>query len=95
MINGPLITEKRRRLQELCNEKLQPEAHLDCFFSGRWLTKFKRRWGLKHFTCHKKSGDANTDASESVVTYLRVKNKAYVRRDVYNANEWGLFYNLA
>lgn len=95
MISGPMITAKGIQLQQLCNAKLPREEHLHLTFSGGWLTKFKRRWGLKHFKCHGESGDADSHAVETAMPHLQERIKAYARGDVYNADECGLFYNLA
>lgn len=93
MINGPLVTKKERGLQELCNEKLPPEAHFNLSFSGSWLAKLKRCWSLKLLTYLRESGDAHTNAAKSTMPYLRERTKAYAWKDDYSADKCGLFYN--
>lgn len=45
-------------------------------FSGCWLTKLKRRWGLKSFTCHGESFDADSKSVSEAFLFLRNKSSA-------------------
>lgn len=56
-LTGLLIREKARRIA--VNQGLSPNEVIH--FSDGWLTRFKRRWGLKHYTFHGEAASAPTD----------------------------------
>lgn len=95
MVNGPIIREKARRLQTLCNEKLPQHGQISMSFSEGWLWNFKRRWGLRSFKVHGEGGDTDLNGAELAMPHLKDRISLYDARDVFNADECGLFYKLS
>ncbi|XP_042902295.1 tigger transposable element-derived protein 4-like [Parasteatoda tepidariorum] len=61
--------------------------------SNGWLTRFKKRHGI---VCHKICGEEATVDKETVESFLSEKwpalRKNYAPRDIFNADETGLFF---
>jgi hypothetical protein len=59
-----------------------------------WLSKFKKRNGIRNYKLHGESGSANvTNISESIVE-INNQISSYDPCDVYNFDETALFYRL-
>eukprot|EP00171_Calliarthron_tuberculosum_P002433 IDg2433t1 len=95
MINGCIIREKAGRLQALCNESLPTTEKITMQFSDGWMANFKRRWNLKSLKAHGESGDADQGAVQASLGPLCDRIAQYSHKDVFNADECGLFYKLA
>lgn len=94
-LSGSLIQEKGTRLLANANLLLPPESRIKLNFSNGWLQKFQRRWQLKSWKLHGESGDADNEAMESKLPSIQERLKPYELRDIYNADEFGLFYRMA
>lgn len=59
-VNGALIVDAARRIQDRMNAALPPEKRVNMKFSNGWLQKFKQRCTLSSFKC---SGDGIPSSS--------------------------------
>ncbi|GBN52936.1 Tigger transposable element-derived protein 4 [Araneus ventricosus] len=85
-ISGPLLMEKAQEI----SKKLNVEC--DASFSSGWLHKFKLRLGITGKTV---SGDVDCETVDDwIENQLPDLIKGYEQKDVFNADETGLFYNL-
>lgn len=94
-INGEMVRQKAFKIQQLANEKIPAEHRISLQFSEGWLDKFKHRWNLRVFKSHGESGDADADAVAREMPRLRGIVAEYAKKDVFNADECGLFYRMA
>lgn len=85
-ITGPLIKMKARRFSIIFGKIFRP--------GNGWLHRFKKRYNLSFKTV---CGDESS-VDESVVQEWLKKNKekldSFEEKDIYNADETGLFYQL-
>ena len=79
----------------LYNERAQPGQHIEITFSDGWLCRFKARWGLRTFKSYGESGDANNDAVQIALPGLRQRLANFSEKDIFNADECGVNYNMA
>ena len=65
-------------------------------WSSGWLEGFKARYDIKKYKFHGEAGAAAIDNPDAVeqMEKLRIKCKAYERRDILNMDETGLFWKL-
>lgn len=64
-------------------------------FTNGWIHSFKRRNGLKAYKSHGESGDADHDAAVSALPDIRRLVSEFSPNDVFNADEFGLYYSNA
>nr|XP_015928523.2 tigger transposable element-derived protein 6-like [Parasteatoda tepidariorum] len=86
-VNGPVLMEKAKEIAMKLNLT-------DSGFTAGWLQKFKAWNG---FTCHVVSGESKIVPADSVAEgrkNLRSLICEYLTKDIFNANEAGLFYHL-
>ena len=69
--NGMLIKSKARKLMSLYNERAQPGQNIEIKLSKGCLCSLKARWGLRTFKFYGESGDANNDAVQISLPFLR------------------------
>ncbi|GBN15367.1 Tigger transposable element-derived protein 6 [Araneus ventricosus] len=80
------------KAQEI-SKKLNVEC--DASFSSRWLHKFKLRHGITGKTVSGESGDVDCETvNDWIENQLPNLIKGYKQKDIFNADETGLFYNL-
>ena len=94
-VNDHLIKEKGRRIQEEYNSRVQSQQQSHLNFSNGWISRFKYRNKLRAYKCHGESGAADDDAISSELPNLRALIAGYSPNDVFNADEFGLFYQQA
>lgn len=94
-LNGDMIRHKAQTLLKLSNERVAEDKRIDLKFSLGWLQKFKKRWNLRVFRSHGESGDADETAIAFAMPNLQGKISQYEAKDVFNADECGLFYRMA
>ena len=90
-----IIMEKARKTQLQINATLPEEEQTQLQFSYRWLSKFKIRNCFKRYRSHGESGDADHDAILNELPILQTLLSAFSPRDTFNADEFGLNYQLA
>ncbi|GBN52717.1 hypothetical protein AVEN_91353-1 [Araneus ventricosus] len=84
--SGPLLMEKAQEISKKLNVKC------DASFSSGWLHKFKLRHGITGKTV---SVDVDCETVDDwIENQLPDLIKGYEQKDVFNADETGLFYNL-
>ncbi|GBM71388.1 Tigger transposable element-derived protein 4 [Araneus ventricosus] len=75
------------------SKKLNVEC--DASFSSGWLYKFKLRHGITGKTVSGESGDVDCETMDDwIQNQLPDLIKGYEQKDIFNADETGLFYNL-
>lgn len=81
-VSGPLLTEKAKEL------KID-----DCQASSGWLSRWKVRNSIQFKRQHGEQKDADVAAADQwTTTVLPELLKKYDARDIYNADETGLYY---
>lgn len=94
-VNGQLIKEQAKRLQEMMNEELPSNQKKNLKFSDGWLSNFQRRSNLRSLKCHGESGDADDGAIKEALPEIRRFLQIYNADDIFNADEFGHFYCMA
>ncbi|EIC06936.1 CENP-B protein, partial [Microbacterium laevaniformans OR221] len=69
-------------------DKLEPT------FSEGWLSRFKKRHSIKHYTRHGEASSITVDVEEEMKA-LRTIAGEYDEEDIYNMDETGLFWKLS
>ena len=90
-----LIKEKARRFLLSVSQNLTEEQRIRLCFSNGWLDRFKKRNGFKSFMSHGEGADADEPAISQELPSLRQKTAQYAVNDIFNADEFGLFYQAA
>ena len=94
-INGNLIVEKAKRIQIRMNEQVSVPKKPTLNFSAGWLGKFKSGWNQRVFKSHRESGDADLEAAVRELPLIKEKLRRYDPKDIFNADECGLFFKMA
>ena len=81
-------------MQEI-NKKLPFGKEIKLKFSNGWLHNFQKRNKLRALKCYGESGDADLHAVRREILHLRNSVGRYKLSDVFNADEFGHFYNAA
>ena len=89
IISDSLVKEKGRYFAQ---ELAIPEESLT--FSNGWITRFKRRNGLRKITMHGEAASAPLENLPAERMKLQELLSRYNPEDIYNADEMGLFYQL-
>ncbi|GBL94401.1 Tigger transposable element-derived protein 4 [Araneus ventricosus] len=88
-ISGLLLMEKAQEI----SKKLIVECNAS--FSSEWLHKFKLRHGITGKTVSVESGDVDCETVDGwIQNQLPDLIKGYEQKDIFNADETDLFYNL-
>ena len=82
-------------MQCTLNENLTVEERSNIHFTNGWLYDFKKRNHFKCFKSHGESGDADHAAATAELPQLRRIVAQHSANDVYNADEFGLYYSCA
>ena len=90
-----MIQEKARRLQYAFNLLVPRTKQTNLAFSNGWLHLFKKRNGFKCYKSHGEQADADHDGARAALPRLRQLTAQYALKDIYNADEFGLFYSAA
>ncbi|GBO12743.1 Tigger transposable element-derived protein 6 [Araneus ventricosus] len=89
LISGPLLMEKAQEI----SKKLNVEC--DASFSSGWLHKFKLRHDITGKTVSGESGDVDCETVDDwIENQMPDLIKGYKQKEIFNADETGLFYNL-
>lgn len=91
-VNGAIIRMQAEKLQHEANKRLNENEKLSLKFSNGWLARFQNRHDLKFRRVHGEALSADVDALNKAIPEIRAKISKYSRRDVWNADEFGLFY---
>lgn len=94
-LNGPMICEKALRIQTMVNEEQSMDQKTSIKFSEGWLDNSKRRWRLRVFKLHGEAGDVDQDVVESELPRVKELMKSFSLRDIFDADECGLFRQMA
>ena len=94
-VSESLIKEKAKRLLSSANWNLSEEQRKSLSFSNGWLDRFKKRNRFKSFMSHGEYADADESAITEELPILRQKTSQYALNDIFNAEEFGLFYQAA
>ena len=85
-ISGPLLKEKADNFARELN-------HLDFKATDGWLSRWKKREGIKYKRAHGEKGSANTElAANWISNEIPKLLEEYSPKDIYNADETGLYY---
>ena len=91
-VTDSIIKAKARKLWQAINIDAGDRSKYGTRFSNGWLYRFKKRNLFKSYTAHGESGDADVAAAEAELPILRSLVRYYGERNVYNADEFGLWY---
>ena len=69
-------------------------AVTDFQYSRGWLSRFKKRHGIRMFKSHGEAGSAQASVVQNGREQLRDELRDWSPKDVYNMDETGLFYRL-
>ena len=90
-----LIKEKGKRIRENLNRSLPLSQQIHLNFSNGRISKFKKRNNFKARKSHREPSDADGDGILNATPSLRAMLSMYTLNDVFNADEYGLFYTEA
>ncbi len=93
-VSDELIQEKARRIQILLNQEIPEEHQLRLKFSSGWLQRLKIWNNYKCYKSHGKSSNVDQNQIKSELPVLQEKLKKYTLKDIWNADEFGLFYQM-
>ena len=93
-VSDELIQEKARRIQILLNLEISEEHQLHLKFSNGWLQRLKIRNNFKCYKSHGESRNVDQNQIKSELPVLQERLKKYPLRDIWNANKFGLFYQM-
>ena len=68
------------------------ESRTNLDFSNGWLFKFKRRNHFKSYRCHGEEGAVDEEAIQRELPVLLQLLSSFCVNDVFNADEFALFY---
>ncbi|CAG8609662.1 3925_t:CDS:2 [Gigaspora rosea] len=93
-IHGIIISDSliKKKSHQFAKEFGIPEESFT--FSNGWVTKFKKRNGLRKIIMHSEAASAPLENLPTERTKLRELLSQYNPDDIYNADETGLFYRL-
>ena len=91
-ISDALIRSKEYRLQRELNISVPSELCTNHDISNVWLFKFERRNHFKSYRCHGDEGGADEEAIQREPPVLLQHLSSFCVNDVFNADEFGLFY---
>ena len=94
-ISYDLIREKGCQLRDGLNARLSIDKQLSIEFSNGWLQSFCTRHHFKVHRQHGESGSVNTELVEQELPPLKALLSGYASRDIFNADETGLFYRMS
>ena len=87
-------TEKSEQIVSSLNQNLPPYGHIGLKFSNSWIHFFKNRSDFKSFKLHGEAGGADQEATETTLPTFQAQSEHYFIYDIWNIDEFGLFYNL-
>ena len=87
ILTDAILMQKAKDFSQLLNI---PDD--DFKFSSGWLSKFKKRHGLKQVKKHGEAASADNAAIVKTIPKLKEILKSYDLKDIFNMDETGLFY---
>ncbi|CAG8626907.1 984_t:CDS:2, partial [Paraglomus occultum] len=87
ILTDAILVQKAKDFSQLLNI---PDD--DFKFSCGWLSRFKKRHGLKQIKKHGEAASADTVAILKTIPELKEILKSYDLKDIFNMDETGLFY---
>lgn len=91
-VSGQMVRELGSRLQTEANKTLPLSKQLNLVFSNGWIGRFQARHGLRYRRTHGESAGANMAAIAEQLPAIREKIGKFQECDVFNADEFGLFF---
>ena len=88
-INDNLLKEKAKKISA------ETEDASGVKYTNGWLWGFKQRLGFRCFKSHGESGQIDEAKLEEHIQNIREKLSKYSLNDCFNADEFGLNYNMA
>lgn len=93
---GDVIRHKSLRPQKEVNYLLSQNESISMKLTFGWLARFQERWNLRSSRrCHGESRNADVAAVENPLPQLTSLVSEYHRDDVWNDDEWVLYYGMA
>ena len=87
-----ILRHQAERLQVEDNCHLPADQKLTLKFSKGWLDRFQKRHGLKFRRVHAEGLGADSVALTTALPEIRSQMSEYETKEVWNADEFGLFY---
>ena len=94
-VTDELIQGKAKRILEILNQNKPENKKMEMNFSIGWLHKFKKHNSFIRYSLFGESADVNIEEIISELPKLRKKISEYSINEVFNADEFGLFYKSA
>jgi hypothetical protein len=85
-IDGTILRGKAKMIAAQLNTE-------NCTASKGWIVRFKDRHGLVYKKLAGESAAVDSESTEARLERLPSLLEGYEQRDIYNADETGLFYN--
>lgn len=95
VVTGELLKAYGRRLIANLNKSLPEGQQILLKMSSGWLEGFQKRYNLSSFHSHGPSGGADVAAIAREMPVIRSKLSKFKVNDIYNADEFGLYYCMA
>lgn len=91
-LTGAFKQEKARQVQSTLNSDLPTEAQTHLNFNNGWLALFKKRNGFLSLSSHGESVNRDEEVIEREMPHTQHKLSRYNTCDIFNGDEYGLFY---
>lgn len=90
-----MVCCKGQKLLSDANARLPEGQNKDFKLWQGWLEKFKKRLGLRVLKSYGESGDADVESLRRELPRIKNILKNYEPKNIFNADECGLFYKMA
>lgn len=91
-INGELVIMYAKQLLDETNRNMPDTQKIHLEFSKRWMERFRKRYNLRLRRVQGESLSAHDVEMREKLPQLMHIISTYPERDVWNADEFGLFY---
>lgn len=95
LISGPVQRAYATRIVSLATNNLQSDRQIDLKFPNGWYTHFTERHNLRGRYVQGECGRSDQEAIARTIPELLAEVYKYSADDVWNRDEFGLFYRQA
>lgn len=91
-LNSEIVIMKAKQMLNEANRHLPDGENLTLKFSNGWMQRFKKRHQIRFRRVYGEANSADTEAIKKEMPGLLRVIRTYAHKDVWNADEFGLFY---